>query len=99
MKHSTSILLVLSLFTALNADGVEADLSGFDDTEVVATATQTTEKDDEMSGFDDGEVAQTATEESAPLIAGFPVPPARPQRRVRRNRPSDRIAGNLAPFP
>jgi len=70
MKKTATTLLVVSLFTLLHADTIDADLAGFDDAPVPATKVEVTE--DLMDGFDDTEVSTKATQ-TVPdeMMSGF----------------------------
>ena len=70
MKKTASILLVSSLFTALYADSISADLEGFDDAPT-ETLSETKVSDDVMEGFDDENTSSSSIEEAPTLIAGL----------------------------
>ncbi|WP_309496886.1 DUF1302 family protein [Sulfurovum sp.] len=70
MRVSSNTLLILSLFTVLNADTVDADLAGFDDTPVIEVEKETTE--DVMDGFDDAvDSTDDTSSASDEMMSGF----------------------------
>jgi len=72
MKVTSTTILILSLFTVLNADTIDADLAGFDDDPVEVNNAQKDEVEDLMDGFDD---TDPSTSQSAPvtdeMMSGF----------------------------
>ena len=71
LKVGSSTLLILSLFTLLHAENIDADLAGFDDAPMVQEDKENVE--DVMDGFDDANAFENdeVTREEKRLIPGL----------------------------
>lgn len=72
MTKTGNSLLLLALFTSLNAQSIDADLAGFDDTPTQQSESKQKETDDVMDGFDDTSVdTAVKTSSTEDEMSGF----------------------------
>ncbi len=72
MTKTGNSLLLLALFTSLNAESIDADLAGFDDTPTEVSQSNQKAADDVMDGFDDAPVVDAVeTSSTDDEMSGF----------------------------
>lgn len=72
MKKTGNSLLIFALLTSLNAESIDADLAGFDDSPTEVSQSNQQAVDDVMDGFDDAPVENTTeTSSTDDEMSGF----------------------------